>query len=82
MSMIETLYDGAFRYEEHVLAHYILCLVQEGEISLDDRDSVLFEVQPDIEKLTKMIEINFLRFCKINMYALKVEDRNWALNCR
>ncbi|KAB2336176.1 hypothetical protein F7731_11800 [Cytobacillus depressus] len=78
MSTIETLYDDAIRYEEHVLAHYILCLIQEGKISLDDEESVLFEVQPDTVKLTKMIENNHLVFCQIHMYALKVGERKWA----
>ncbi|WP_335488841.1 hypothetical protein [Bacillus sp. JJ1773] len=78
MPTIEALYEDAIRYEEHVLAHYILCLIQEGKISLDDEDSVLFEVQPDMEKLTNMIENNHLRFCEIHMYALKVGEGKWA----
>lgn len=78
MPTIEALYYDAIRYEEHVLAHYILCLIHEGKISLDDEDSVLFEVHPDPEKLTNMIENNPLGFCEFNMYALKVKEGKWV----
>ncbi|MBS4192318.1 hypothetical protein KHA94_19335 [Bacillus sp. FJAT-49705] len=78
MSSIKTLFEEAICYEEHVLAHYIFCLIQEGKIAWDDEDSVLFEVQPDIEKLTNMIENNFLGICKIHMYALKVKKGKWV----
>lgn len=78
MSTVETLYTDAIRYEESVLAHYILCLLQEGKITWHDDDSVITEVQPDSEKLAEMIEANYLGICKINMYALKIKNGKWA----
>ncbi|MBW8347928.1 hypothetical protein K0H71_00535 [Bacillus sp. IITD106] len=78
MSSIENLYEDAIRYEESFLAHYIICLIQEGKIAWHDDDSVLTQVQPDSEKLLKMVETNFLGFCPINIYGLKVKNGRWA----
>lgn len=78
MGSVEMLYKDAIRYEESVLAHYILCLLQEGKIVLQDDDSIISQVQPDSEKLAKMIETNYLGICPINMYALKMGNGQWA----
>ena len=78
MSTIETLYGDAIRYEELVLAHYILCLIQEGKITWSDESSILTEVQADREKLTDMIKNNILGICQIHMYALKVKRGKWV----
>lgn len=77
MSTIKTLFEDSIRYEEHFLAYYIFCLIQEGKITKNDESSVLNKVKPDREKLTTMIKNNTLGFCQIKMYALKGKKGKW-----
>ncbi|MCM3111650.1 hypothetical protein [Lederbergia lenta] len=76
MTTVKQLYKDAIEFEESTLAHYIVCLLHEGKITLDDNQRVLENVQPDDSKLTKMIKDNQLGFCKVNIYSLK-SDQNY-----
>ena len=80
MKTIETLYLECIEFEELVMAHYLLCLIQEGKVQFHDEVSVLRTVEASsVEKVRHLIDKNYLRFCTIKMYEMQVAERKWAL---
>jgi hypothetical protein len=78
MTTVRELYEESIRYEEKTLAHYILHLLQEGKVSLeDDADSLDF-TQADHEKVAKMILQNQLGFSDIRIFSLKYDNKRFA----
>jgi hypothetical protein len=78
MITVRELYEESIRYEEKALAHYILHLLQEGKVSLDDdADSIDF-MEADHEKVAAMILQNQLGFSDIKVFSLKYDDKLFA----
>ncbi len=71
MSSIRELYESSIEHEHVSLAHYILHLLQEGIVSLEDDESTLNLSLADTEKVNNMIENNILGFSRIRVFALK-----------
>lgn len=78
MITVRELYEESIRYEEKTLAHYILHLLQEGKVSLDDDADSLDFTQADHRKVSKMIEQNLLGFSDIKVFSLKYDDKLFA----
>lgn len=78
MITVRELYEESIRYEEKTLAHYILHLLQEGKVSLDDDADKLDFTQADYEKVAQMIEQNLLGFSDIKIFSLKYDDKLFA----
>lgn len=72
MTTIRELYEACIKYEESTLAHYILHLLQEGKVSLEDDDSSLDLDQADHQVVAEMIEKNQLGFSFIKVFSLKM----------
>jgi hypothetical protein len=78
MTTVRELYEESIRYEEKTLAHYILHLLQEGRVSLeDDADSLDF-AKADHQKVAQMIEQNQLGFSDIKIFSLKYDNKRFA----
>lgn len=75
---IRELYEDAVRYDEKTLAHYIILLLREGKLSLQDKASKMAEVQPNIETLKDMINKNELGLNPVKIYTLKVNSKKFA----
>ncbi|MBO0994644.1 hypothetical protein [Bacillus sp. SD088] len=78
MATIKALYEDAIKYEESLLAHSIFCLIQEGKIELEQDDAVLLQINPDPEKLEKLLEMNYLGFHQMNIFSLKTGRQKWV----
>lgn len=78
MITVRELYEDSIRYEEKTLAHYILHLLQEGKVSLDDDADKIYFLQADHEKVAQMIEQNLLGFSNIKVFSLKYDDKRFA----
>jgi len=78
MPTVRELYEESIRYEEKTLAHYILHLLQEGHVSLDDDADSLDFTQADHEKIAAMILQNQLGFDDIRVFCLKYDDKLFA----
>ncbi|BBU40716.1 hypothetical protein APP_30080 [Aeribacillus pallidus] len=78
MTTVRELYEESIRYEEKTLAHYILHLLQEGKVSLeDDADKIDF-LQADHEKVAQMIQQNQLGLSDIKVFSLKYDEKIFA----
>ncbi|MEK4381149.1 hypothetical protein NSS70_04425 [Aeribacillus sp. FSL K6-2848] len=78
MTTVRELYEESIRYEEKTLAHYILHLLQEGKVSLeDDADKIDF-LQADHEKVAQMIQQNQLGLSDIKFFSLKYDEKIFA----
>lgn len=77
MLSVRVLYEEAIKHEHSALAHYIIHLLQEGKIQLDD-ESIVDLSQAEYEKVKKMIEGNALGFKVMNVYALKHTEKQFA----
>jgi hypothetical protein len=78
MITVRELYEESIRYEEKTLAHYILHLLQEGQVSLDDDADKIDFLQADHEKVAQMIVQNQLGFSDIKVFSLKYDDKLFA----
>ncbi|WP_044893015.1 hypothetical protein [Bacillus alveayuensis] len=78
MTTVRELYEESIRYEEKTLAHYILHLLQEGQVSLDDDADKIDFLQADHEKVAQMIVQNQLGFSDIKVFSLKYDDKLFA----
>jgi hypothetical protein len=78
MTTVRELYEESIRYEEKALAHYILHLLQEDQVSLDDDASLIDFTKADHRKVSKMIEQNLLGFNDIKVFSLKYDDKLFA----
>lgn len=78
MTTVRELYEDSIRYEEKTLAHYILHLLQEGRVSLDDDADKIDFLQADYEKVAQMIVQNQLGFSDIKVFSLKYDDKQFA----
>jgi hypothetical protein len=72
MTTIRELYEASIHYEESTLAHYILHLLQEGKVSLEDDESFLDLDQADHQVVAELIEKNQLGFSFIKVFSLKM----------
>ncbi|HSH24221.1 MAG TPA: hypothetical protein VLA13_01585, partial [Massilibacterium sp.] len=63
---------------ESSLAHYILHLLQEGKVTLEDDKSKLDLNQADHEKVKRMIKENHLGFSQIKIFSLKYSDMQFV----
>jgi hypothetical protein len=78
MTTVRELYEESIRYEEKTLAHYILHLLQERKVSLDDDADKIDFLQADHEKVAQMIVQNQLGFSDIKVFSLKYDDKLFA----
>lgn len=78
MTTVRELYEDSIRYEEKTLAHYILHLLQEGQVSLDDDAYSLDFTKADHQKVAQMIEQNQLGFSDIKIFSLKYDNKRFA----
>ncbi|MED0758754.1 hypothetical protein P4S93_07375 [Aneurinibacillus thermoaerophilus] len=78
MTTVRELYEESIRYEEKTLAHYILHLLQEGKVSLEDDADSLDLTQADHEKVAAMILQNQLGFSDIRIFSLKYDNKQFA----
>ncbi|WP_233253046.1 MULTISPECIES: hypothetical protein [unclassified Geobacillus] len=78
MITVRELYEESIRYEEKTLAHYILHLLQEGKVSLEDDADTIDFTQADHEKVAAMILQNQLGFSDIKIFSLKYDDKRFA----
>lgn len=78
MTTVRELYEESIRYEEKTLAHYILHLLQEGKVSLEDDADTIDFMQADHEKVAQMIRENKLGFSDIKIFSLKYDDKRFA----
>lgn len=78
MTTVRELYEDSIRFGEKTLAHYILHLLQEGKVSLDNNVSSLNFFLADQKKVAEMIEQNQLGFDDIKVFSLKFDDRTFA----
>ena len=78
MTTIRELYEACIKYEESTLAHYILHLLQEGKVSLEDDESSLDLDQADHQVVAEMIEKNQLGFSQIKVFSLKIDANTFA----
>jgi len=78
MTTVRELYEESIRYEEKTLAHYILHLLQEGKVSLEDDVDSLDFMQADHEKVAQMIRENKLGFSDIRIFSLKYDNKRFA----
>ncbi|MEB3752511.1 hypothetical protein MKY25_01580 [Geobacillus sp. FSL W8-0032] len=78
MITVRELYEESIRYEEKTLAHYILHLLQEGKVTLDDDADSLDFTKADHQKVAQMIEQNQLGFSDIKIFSLKYEEELFA----
>lgn len=77
MGSIKQLFDDSVKYEESTLAHIIWHLLQEGKVKMEDEVSSLDFSQIDNDKLTNMIENNYLGFKQIKVFSLKESDKRF-----
>ncbi|KEF40146.1 hypothetical protein M670_00162 [Schinkia azotoformans MEV2011] len=78
MTTVRELYEDSIHYGEKVLAHYILHLLQEGHVSLNDDASLIDFSLVDQKKVTEMIQKNQLGFSDIKVFSLKWDDKTFA----
>lgn len=78
MSSIRVLYEAAVKYEHSSLAHYIINLLQEGKIQLEDDESIIDFSQANQQQVKQMVEGNMLGFQIIRVFALKHTDNKFA----
>jgi hypothetical protein len=78
MTTVRELYEESIRYEEKTLAHYILHLLQEGRVSLEDDADTIDFMQADHEKVAQMIGENHLGFSDIRIFSLKYDNKRFA----
>ncbi|MGX6443597.1 hypothetical protein ACWM35_10325 [Neobacillus sp. K501] len=76
--LVKEVYQDSLVYEESALAHYLHHLLTEKKISLeDDIDHIDLE-QADHQKVAQMIHNNFLGFHRINIYSLKMNEKDFV----
>ncbi|MCH1627123.1 hypothetical protein [Fredinandcohnia quinoae] len=75
---VKELFHDCLQYEESALAHYIHHLLTERLISLEDNISKLDLDLADHQKVADMIEKNVLGFHKMNIYSLKMNERDFV----
>jgi len=78
MKTVQELYEDSIQYGEKVLAHYILHLLQEGHVSLNDDASLIDFSKADQQKVLEMINQNYLGFSDIKVFSLKWDDKTFA----
>lgn len=78
MTTVRGLYEESIRYEEKALAHYILHLLQERQVSLDDDASLIDLSKADHQKVAQMIQQNQLGLSDIKIFSLKYDDKRFA----
>lgn len=78
MTTVRGLYEESIRYEEKALAHYILHLLQERQVSLDDDASLIDLSKADHEKVAQMIQQNQLGLSDIKVFSLKYDEKIFA----
>ena len=71
MSTVKELFDYAVKGEESLLAHYILFLLQEGEVTLESDKNAIKHDLADSAKFQNMWKSNYLCFDQIKIYSLK-----------
>lgn len=71
MSTVKEAFDEAIKYEESALSHYILFLLQEGEVTLESDKSAINHDLADSAKFQNMWKSNYLCFDQIKIYSLK-----------
>ena len=69
---VRELYQDALTYEESPLAHYLLHMIQENLVSMDDDISAIDFDKADHQKVAEMIERNVLGIKKIRIFSLKM----------
>jgi hypothetical protein len=78
MTTVRELYEDSIRYEEKALAHYILHLLQERPVSLDDDASLIDLSKADHQKVAQMIQQNQLGLSDIKVFSLKYDEKIFA----
>lgn len=76
--LVKEVYQDSLVHEESALAHYLHHLLTEKKISLeDDIDHIDLE-QADHQKVAQMIHNNFLGFYRVNIYSLKMNEKDFV----
>ncbi|RTR33940.1 hypothetical protein EKG37_06925 [Robertmurraya yapensis] len=75
---VRTLYLDSIHYEEPMLAYYILHLLENKRITLDDDISKLDWEKSNHEQLAAMIKENKLGFHPIKIFSLKMDQNNFV----
>ena len=78
MKTVKELYEDCIYFEEKVLAHYILHLLQEQHLSLEDDASKIDFTKADHRKVADMIQQNKLCFSDIKVFSLKMDEKTFA----
>lgn len=75
--LIQDLYEDSIKYEESLLAHYILFLLQEGEITLQSDIQELKKVNINYQRFLDFYKKNPLGFRLVKVFSLKHSDKNF-----
>ncbi|MEQ2525139.1 hypothetical protein WMO40_00385 [Bacillaceae bacterium CLA-AA-H227] len=75
---VRTLYLDSIHYEEPMLAYYILHLLENKKLTLDDDISKLDWEKPNHEQLAAMIKENKLGFHPIKIFSLKMDQNKFV----
>lgn len=75
---VKEVFDYSISHEESPLAHYIFHLYQEKKITSEDDFSKLDFNQADHQKVEEMITNNVLGIYKMNIYALKMNEKDFV----
>lgn len=76
--LIKEVYLDSFLYEQSSLAHYILHLLTEKKISLEDDISKLNLDLANHQKVAEMIKNNVLGIYKVEVYSLKMNQKDFV----
>lgn len=75
---VRTLYLDSIRYEEPMLAYYILHFLENKQITLDDDISKLDWEKANHEMVATMIKENKLGFHPIKIFSLKMDQNKFV----
>lgn len=75
MLSIKKLFEEAVKYEYTGLAHYILCILQEGIAKQEEDFSIVNHTLVDKAKVNKMVAENVLGFQMMKVFALKYDEK-------
>jgi hypothetical protein len=76
--LVKDIYQDCFLFDESLLAHYILHLLEERKISLEDDSSKIDLNQADHQKVAEMIQNNVLGIHQVGIYSLKMDQKAFA----
>lgn len=75
---VRTLYLDSIHYEEPILAYYILHLLENKQITLDDDVSKVDLEKANHEQVAAMIKENKLGFYPIKIFSLKMDQNKFV----